>query len=108
MTGTAATESPEFQNIYKLNVTVVPTNQTVRRTDESDVVFKTEEGILSWWKAFIFIPCHVSSLVHFSLYKVQNVVTGRPPCSLPETGIIATQTDVVRCSAVWTLCASSL
>lgn len=44
MTGTAATESPEFQNIYKLPVTVVPTNQTVRRTDESDVVFRTEEG----------------------------------------------------------------
>ena len=46
MTGTAATESPEFQNIYKLPVTVVPTNQTVRRTDESDVVFRTEEGEL--------------------------------------------------------------
>lgn len=84
MTGTAATESPEFQNIYKLNVTVVPTNQTVRRTDESDVVFRTEEGILSWWKAFIFVSCHVSSLVHFPLYMVQNVVMGKPPFSLSE------------------------
>lgn len=44
MTGTAETESSEFQNIYDLPVTVVPTNQKVRRTDESDVVFRTEEG----------------------------------------------------------------
>ncbi len=44
MTGTAETESSEFQNIYNLPVTVVPTNQKVRRTDESDVVFRTEEG----------------------------------------------------------------
>ena len=46
MTGTAATESPEFSNIYNLAVTVVPTNQTVKRSDESDVVFRTEEGKL--------------------------------------------------------------
>ena len=44
MTGTAATEASEFDNIYKLPVTVVPTNQKVRRTDESDVVFSKEEG----------------------------------------------------------------
>lgn len=46
MTGTAATEASEFDNIYKLPVTVVPTNQKVRRTDESDVVFSQEEGML--------------------------------------------------------------
>lgn len=46
MTGTAATEASEFDNIYKLPVTVVPTNQKVRRTDESDVVFSQEEGTL--------------------------------------------------------------
>lgn len=45
MTGTAATEASEFDNIYKLPVTVVPTNQKVRRTDESDVVFSQEEGM---------------------------------------------------------------
>lgn len=45
MTGTAATEAPEFSNIYNLAVTVVPTNQSVKRTDESDVVFRTEEGM---------------------------------------------------------------
>ena len=49
MTGTAATEGPEFDSIYKLPVTVVPTNQSVKRTDESDVVFRTEEGKASNW-----------------------------------------------------------
>ena len=47
MTGTAATEASEFNSIYKLPVTVVPTNQKVRRTDESDVVFSQEEGMLT-------------------------------------------------------------
>jgi len=42
MTGTADTEAPEFANIYKLNVTVVPTNQPMIRIDEQDVVFKSK------------------------------------------------------------------
>ena len=44
MTGTAQTESAEFANIYNLPVTVVPTNRTVSRVDNPDVVFKTETG----------------------------------------------------------------
>ncbi len=44
MTGTAQTESAEFANIYDLPVTVVPTNRTVSRVDNPDVVFKTETG----------------------------------------------------------------
>ncbi|MEH2295393.1 preprotein translocase subunit SecA [Nostoc sp.] len=44
MTGTAKTEEPEFEKIYKLEVTVIPTNQTRRREDLSDMVFKTEPG----------------------------------------------------------------
>jgi preprotein translocase subunit SecA len=31
MTGTAATESTEFESIYKLNVTVIPTNKPMIR-----------------------------------------------------------------------------
>ena len=42
MTGTADTEAPEFANIYKLNVTVVPTNKPMVRDDLQDVVFKTK------------------------------------------------------------------
>ena len=39
MTGTAATEAPEFQQIYGLKVVVIPTNKTVRRADHNDLVY---------------------------------------------------------------------
>ena len=42
MTGTADTEAAEFNNIYKLDVTVIPTNKKMIRTDYSDVIYKTE------------------------------------------------------------------
>jgi preprotein translocase subunit SecA len=41
MTGTAATEAQEFQDIYKLEVIEVPTNKPVKRLDEDDVVYRT-------------------------------------------------------------------
>ncbi|WAC07369.1 MAG: preprotein translocase subunit SecA [Thermodesulfobacteriota bacterium] len=41
MTGTAETEAPEFLKIYKLDVLVIPTNEPVRRTDYSDMIYKT-------------------------------------------------------------------
>jgi preprotein translocase subunit SecA len=44
MTGTAKTEEPEFEKIYKLEVTVIPTNRPTSRRDLSDMVFKTEVG----------------------------------------------------------------
>ncbi|KAJ6873201.1 hypothetical protein NC651_032156 [Populus alba x Populus x berolinensis] len=44
MTGTAATESTEFESIYKLKVTIVPTNKPMMRKDESDVVFRATSG----------------------------------------------------------------
>ncbi|MEH1781306.1 MAG: preprotein translocase subunit SecA [Nostoc sp.] len=44
MTGTAKTEEPEFEKIYKLEVAVIPTNRDRRRQDLSDMVFKTEPG----------------------------------------------------------------
>ncbi|MEH1842907.1 MAG: preprotein translocase subunit SecA [Nostoc sp.] len=44
MTGTAKTEEPEFEKIYKLEVAVIPTNRERRRQDLSDMVFKTEAG----------------------------------------------------------------
>jgi len=42
MTGTAETEAEEFAKIYKLDVTVVPTNRTLLRVNHPDVVYKTE------------------------------------------------------------------
>jgi preprotein translocase subunit SecA len=42
MTGTAETEEGEFFQIYKLEVTVVPTNRIVVRDDQDDAVFRTK------------------------------------------------------------------
>ena len=39
MTGTADTEAVEFQNIYKLNVVVIPTNRPMIRIDHDDVLY---------------------------------------------------------------------
>ncbi|NQY42893.1 MAG: preprotein translocase subunit SecA, partial [Legionellales bacterium] len=39
MTGTADTEAYEFQQIYKLEVIVIPTNKPMIRNDETDLVF---------------------------------------------------------------------
>jgi preprotein translocase subunit SecA len=42
MTGTAETEAPEFDKIYKLEVLVIPTNKELRRLENADVVYRTE------------------------------------------------------------------
>jgi len=54
MTGTAETEAPEFEKIYKLEVVAIPTNKPLIRIEYPDVVYRTEaekfeaavEGIL--------------------------------------------------------------
>ena len=42
MTGTADTEAAEFQEIYNLEVMVIPTNMPMIRTDHADVIYRTE------------------------------------------------------------------
>jgi preprotein translocase subunit SecA len=42
MTGTAETEAAEFYKIYKLEVSVIPTNKNLIRTGYSDVIYRTE------------------------------------------------------------------
>ncbi|MFN7904948.1 MAG: preprotein translocase subunit SecA, partial [Pseudobdellovibrionaceae bacterium] len=44
MTGTAYTEAVEFKKIYNLDVAVIPTNRPIQRTDQNDVVYKTEQA----------------------------------------------------------------
>ncbi len=44
MTGTADTEAYEFQNIYGLEVVVIPTNMPMIRKDHSDAVFLNRAG----------------------------------------------------------------
>jgi preprotein translocase subunit SecA len=41
MTGTAATEATEFQHIYGLDVVEIPTNQTLIRLENPDVIYRT-------------------------------------------------------------------
>jgi preprotein translocase subunit SecA len=43
MTGTAETEAAEFEKIYKLDVTVIPTNRPMIRQENQDVVYRTED-----------------------------------------------------------------
>jgi preprotein translocase subunit SecA len=43
MTGTAETEAPEFDKIYRLEVLVIPTNKTLLRVENPDVVYRTEK-----------------------------------------------------------------
>src|SRR5271165_6593527 len=44
MTGTAETEAGEFAATYGLSVVPIPTNKEMIRTDQPDLVFKTEEA----------------------------------------------------------------
>jgi len=41
MTGTAATEATEFQQIYGLDVAEIPTNRTLIRLENPDVIYRT-------------------------------------------------------------------
>jgi preprotein translocase subunit SecA len=42
MTGTADTEAAEFHKIYKLDVAVIPTHRPVQRSDQEDLIYKSE------------------------------------------------------------------
>jgi preprotein translocase subunit SecA len=43
MTGTAATEAQEFGDIYKMDVSEIPTNRVVKRIDVDDEVYRTAD-----------------------------------------------------------------
>jgi preprotein translocase subunit SecA len=44
MTGTAITEAAEFEKIYNLEVTMIPTHRPVVRQDHEDQIYRTEKG----------------------------------------------------------------
>ena len=44
MTGTAETEAAEFHTTYKLGVVPIPTNRSMVRKDQPDLIYKTEEA----------------------------------------------------------------
>ena len=41
MTGTADTEAAEFEKIYNLGVTVIPTHRPIARKDFNDAIYKS-------------------------------------------------------------------
>ncbi|MEL4411538.1 hypothetical protein, partial [Shewanella algae] len=43
MTGTAETEAQELWDIYKLEVSTIPTNRDIIRDDREDLVYKTRK-----------------------------------------------------------------
>ena len=43
MTGTAETEAAEFMHTYGLEVVIIPTNKSVIRKDNGDIIYKTKE-----------------------------------------------------------------
>src|SRR5690349_7758708 len=43
MTGTAETEAAEFSKIYNLDIVVIPTNRTLLRIENADIVYRTEK-----------------------------------------------------------------
>jgi preprotein translocase subunit SecA len=43
MTGTAETEAAEFDKIYSLDVVVIPTNKTMQRVENPDIIYRTEK-----------------------------------------------------------------
>ncbi len=44
MTGTARTQLAEFEEVYKLGVVEIPTNQPMIRDDEQDLIYKVEDA----------------------------------------------------------------
>jgi preprotein translocase subunit SecA len=44
MTGTAATEAGEFEEIYGLEVVQIPTNEPMIRDDNNDMIYKSEDA----------------------------------------------------------------
>ncbi|HLY32716.1 MAG TPA: hypothetical protein VKQ36_16960, partial [Ktedonobacterales bacterium] len=44
MTGTAMTEAEEFNKIYKLDVVTIPTHRPIRRVDQPDFIYASEDG----------------------------------------------------------------
>ena len=84
-TGTAATESEEFFEIYNLSVVIIPTNKIMIRKDYNDQIFRTEheknnaiiEKIVDHHKAgqpiLIFTSSINKSEVYSALLKKKNI-----------------------------------
>ncbi|WP_024544453.1 preprotein translocase subunit SecA [Picosynechococcus sp. NKBG15041c] len=59
MTGTAKTEETEFEKVYNLEVTIIPTNRPPKRQDLPDVVYKNEKAK---WRAIAEECAHIHQM----------------------------------------------
>nr|QUE29711.1 SecA [Erythrotrichia carnea] len=105
MTGTAKTEEFEFEKIYKMDVTEIPTNRKMIRRDLADLLYKNQ---YSKWKAVV-LECREmysqgrptligttsisnSQLVSYLLNECNiphNVLNAKPQNAIREAEIIA-------------------
>nr|YP_009370258.1 preprotein translocase subunit secA [Bulboplastis apyrenoidosa]ARO90747.1 preprotein translocase subunit secA [Bulboplastis apyrenoidosa] len=105
MTGTAKTDSAEFEKIYNLEVLEVPTNKPLIRIDYPDIIYKTKNAK---WKAIVNeclkmykvgrpvlvgTPDVEKSEILSSLLQLQhiphNVLNAKPENMLREVEIVA-------------------
>lgn len=75
MTGTAETESAEFDDIYKLGVVVIPTNEPCIRDDHEDQVYKTRR------EKYVAILDEIEDAYH----RGQPVLVGTVSVEVSET-----------------------
>jgi len=75
MTGTAETESAEFDDIYKLGVVVIPTNESCIRDDHEDQVYKTRR------EKYVAILNEIEDAYH----RGQPVLVGTVSVEVSET-----------------------
>jgi preprotein translocase subunit SecA len=75
MTGTAETESAEFDDIYKLGVVVIPTNEPCIRIDHEDQVYKTRR------EKYVAILNEIEDAYH----RGQPVLVGTVSVEVSET-----------------------
>jgi preprotein translocase subunit SecA len=66
MTGTAATEAPEFEKIYNIDVVAIPTNVPVARIDNDDFIYMNQNAK---WNA-------VTEEIRYRTQKNQPVLVG--------------------------------
>nr|QUE28164.1 SecA [Sahlingia subintegra] len=99
MTGTAKTEEYEFEKIYKMNVTVIPTNKKMIRKDLPDLLYKNQ---YSKWKAVVLECREMYSQERPTLIGTTSISNSQlvsyllKECSIPHNVLNAKPQNAVR------------
>lgn len=66
MTGTAATEKTEFESIYKLKVTIVPTNKPmIRKVCIFFILQFLKKVVIFWLHSFLYILTVIQHIIPY-------------------------------------------